>query len=67
MWQRYGRSPTIAVYFDDMYVDADLQLRTAAAVGDSQVWVTNEYEHDGVRASGSVVLERLMDLAAGRR
>ncbi|WP_250562994.1 alpha/beta fold hydrolase [Sphaerisporangium fuscum] len=37
-----------AVYYDDMYVDAHLQLDTAARVGNSQVWVTNEYEHDGV-------------------
>jgi hypothetical protein len=39
-----------AVYFDDMYVAADTQLRTAAEVGNTRVWVTNEYEHDGLRA-----------------
>jgi pimeloyl-ACP methyl ester carboxylesterase len=56
-----------AVYFDDMYVDADLQVETARAVGNARIWVTNEYEHDGVRVSAGRVLERLMDMAAGRR
>ncbi|GAB3961962.1 alpha/beta fold hydrolase [Actinoallomurus acanthiterrae] len=37
-----------AVYHDDMYVDAGLQLDTAARVGNTRVWVTNEYEHDGI-------------------
>ncbi|MBF8188189.1 alpha/beta fold hydrolase [Nonomuraea sp. K274] len=37
-----------AVYFDDMYVDSGLQLDTAARVGNTQAWVTNEYEHDGI-------------------
>ncbi|WP_125614048.1 alpha/beta fold hydrolase [Specibacter cremeus] len=37
-----------AVYYDDMYVDAGLQLDTAAAVGNAHAWVTNEYEHDGI-------------------
>ncbi|MER6951277.1 alpha/beta fold hydrolase [Nonomuraea sp. NPDC000554] len=37
-----------AVYFDDMYVDAGLQLDTAARIGNAQTWVTNEYEHDGI-------------------
>ncbi len=55
-----------AVYFDDMYVDAGLQLQTAAAVGNTRAWVTNEYEHDGVRASAGRVLARLMDMVAGR-
>ncbi|MFC9242520.1 alpha/beta fold hydrolase [Streptomyces sp. NPDC057136] len=54
------------VYHDDMYVDAGLSLSTARAVGTARVWVTNEWEHDGVTASGGRVLSRLMDLAAGR-
>lgn len=37
-----------AVYFDDMYVDAGLQLETAASVGNVHAWVTNEFEHDGI-------------------
>ncbi|UKY48103.1 alpha/beta fold hydrolase [Streptomyces inhibens] len=54
------------VYHDDMYVDAGLSLGTAREVGATRVWVTNEWEHDGVNASGGRVLARLMDLAAGR-
>ncbi|WP_431040940.1 alpha/beta fold hydrolase [Streptomyces sp. P1-3] len=54
------------VYHDDMYVDAGLSLSTAREVGAARVWVTNEWEHDGVTASGDRVLARLMDLAAGR-
>ncbi|MEV4535173.1 alpha/beta fold hydrolase [Asanoa sp. NPDC049518] len=55
-----------AVYFDDMYVDAELSLATAAAVGNTRAWVTNEYEHDGGAVSRGKVLARLMDMAAGR-
>lgn len=42
------------VYFDDLYVDAGLSLETAAAVGNLDHWVTNEFEHDGIRQSGDV-------------
>jgi hypothetical protein len=55
-----------AVYYDDMYVDRDLQMATAAAVGNVRCWVTNEFEHDGLRIGGERVLGRLMDMAAGR-
>ena len=59
--------PVAAVqYVDDPYVDLDLALGTADAVGSTQVWVTNEYLHDGLRAAGDVIWLRLVDLAAGR-
>jgi len=51
------------VYFDDMYVDAGLSLATARAVGNLDAWVTNEFEHDGIRQSGSV-FERLLSMVA---
>ncbi|MBM9617782.1 alpha/beta fold hydrolase [Streptomyces zhihengii] len=52
-----------AVYHDDMYVDTADSLRTARAVRGLRTWVTDEYEHDGVRASGTRVLDRLISLA----
>ncbi|WP_245582069.1 alpha/beta fold hydrolase [Nocardioides halotolerans] len=55
-----------AVYHDDMYVDAGLQLETAQVVGNVRTWVTNEFEHDGLRADATRVLGRLMDMRAGR-
>lgn len=51
-----------AVYFDDLYVDSGLQLETAAAVGALHPWVTNEWEHDGIRASGDRVVTHLLEL-----
>ncbi len=51
------------VYFDDMYVDADLSLDTAARVGTVRTWVTNEWEHDGLRADAGRILPRLVELA----
>ncbi|WP_229072697.1 alpha/beta fold hydrolase [Actinoplanes sp. DH11] len=56
-----------AVYADDMYVDAGFSLETAAAVGNVRTWVTNEFEHDGLRTAGDAVLGRLMEMAAGLR
>jgi len=52
------------VYFDDMYVDAGLQLDTLSRVTGSQYWVTNEYEHDGI-GSGHT-LTRLRELVGDR-
>lgn len=52
-----------AVYHDDMYVDTGHSLLTARAVRGLRTWVTDEYEHDGVRASGPRVVDRLLGLA----
>ena len=54
------------VYFDDMYVDADLSLDTASRVGNVRTWVTNEWEHDGLRAAAGRILPRLVELARQR-
>ena len=43
-----------AIYFDDLYVDAELSLETSRRVGSAEAWITNEYEHDGLRASERV-------------
>ncbi|MDF4249817.1 alpha/beta fold hydrolase [Streptomyces sp. WMMB303] len=54
-----------AVYHDDMYVDRDDSLATARAVAGLRTWVTDEWEHDGLRVSGGTVLERLVAMARG--
>ena len=53
------------IYHDDMYVDAGLSLATAGAVGNLDYWITNEFEHDGIRQSGDVFL-RLLKMTAER-
>ncbi|MFD3778417.1 alpha/beta fold hydrolase [Streptomyces sp. NPDC058612] len=51
-----------AVYHDDLYVDTAHSLETARAIRGLRTWVTDEFEHDGVRAGGSRVLDRLLAL-----
>lgn len=53
------------IYHDDLYVDAGLSLGTAAAVGNLTYWITNEYEHDGIRQSANVA-KRLMTMVKER-
>jgi hypothetical protein len=54
-----------AVYYGDMYVDREISMRTAAAIRGLRTWVTNEYEHDGLRVSSGAVLGRLIDMCHG--
>lgn len=54
-----------AIYHDDMYVDAELSLQTARRVGNLDYWVTNEFEHDGLRQSGSI-LTRLVRMVGDK-
>ncbi|MFE6887274.1 alpha/beta fold hydrolase [Streptomyces sp. NPDC057694] len=54
-----------AVYHDDMYVDTEHALRTARAVRGLRPWVTNEFEHDGLRAGAPRVLDRLLGMLRG--
>ncbi|MEU3501294.1 alpha/beta fold hydrolase [Streptomyces hundungensis] len=54
-----------AVYHDDMYVDTADSLATADAVRAVRTWVTDEWEHDGLRVSDGRVLDRLIRMARG--
>lgn len=62
------RVPAAAiVYFDDAYVPTEFSLETAGLVPSLTPWVTNEWEHNGIRASGTEVVDRLIGLVTGRR
>ncbi|MCD4557917.1 alpha/beta fold hydrolase [Schaalia sp. lx-100] len=55
--------PVVAtVYYDDMFVPRELSMDTAALIRGTRTWVTNEYQHDGLRASGTRVLEYMASL-----
>jgi pimeloyl-ACP methyl ester carboxylesterase len=55
-----------AIYAEDAYVDRRFSEETAALVPSLRPWVTNELEHNGLRADGGRVLDRLFGLARGR-
>jgi pimeloyl-ACP methyl ester carboxylesterase len=66
--ERLGRNTVpvaAAVYFDDMYVHREFSEETARAVPNIKLWVTNEYEHNGLRADGGAVLGRLLAMVRG--
>ena len=49
-----------AVYSDDIYVDRDLSLETAASVRGLQVWETADFHHDGIHDDGDAIFSRLL-------
>jgi pimeloyl-ACP methyl ester carboxylesterase len=55
-----------AIYANDMYVERAFSEETAGQIRGARVWITNEYEHNGLRADGERILGRLIDLARDR-
>lgn len=51
-----------AVYADDMFVEMDISRETLKAIPQSKAWITNEYEHNGLRADGERILEKLFEM-----
>ena len=61
------RCPAAAsIYAEDPYVERAFSEETAAAIRGLRPWLTNEFDHDGLRADGERVLGRLLDLVQGR-
>jgi len=55
-----------AIYADDMYVPRIYSEPTAEAIGGMKAWITNEFEHNGLRTDGERVFGRLVDLVRNR-
>ncbi len=55
-----------AIYAEDPYVDRAFSEETARLIPTMRPWLTNEYEHNGLRADGDRILDRLIALARGR-
>jgi pimeloyl-ACP methyl ester carboxylesterase len=49
-----------AVYAEDMFVELDFSRETLALMPNAKAWITNEYEHNGLRADGERILDRLI-------
>jgi len=56
-----------AVYVNDIYVERRFSEETASAIRGLRPWITSEYEHNGLRADGERILDRLIALARGRK
>ncbi len=54
------------IYVNDLYVERGFAEETARRIRGLKPWITNEFEHDGLRAGGERVLDRLIDLTRGR-
>jgi hypothetical protein len=54
------------IYTEDLYVERAFSEQTAAMVSNFHAWITNEYDHNGLRVDGDRILGRLIDLARGR-
>ncbi len=59
---------TAAVYFDDMYVDFDASIkvtRRGAPLEKCKLWITNEYQHSGLRDNGAEIFSKLLHMTKG--
>ena len=56
-----------AVYSEDIYVDRNLSLETAAAVRGLQVWESADFHHDGIADDGEGIFARLLGLTRSVR
>jgi pimeloyl-ACP methyl ester carboxylesterase len=55
-----------AIYADDPYVERRFSEQTADLIRGMRSWLTSEYDHNGLRADGDRVLDRLLALARGQ-
>jgi len=57
-----------AVYYDDMYVDFNACMKVTKRGGpleNCKVWISNEYQHSGLRDDGAMIFNKLLGMAKG--
>jgi hypothetical protein len=60
---RANAVPCAAVIsYHDMHVERRFSEAIAQRIQGMKVWVTNEYEHNGLRADGEIILDRLLGM-----
>jgi hypothetical protein len=63
-----SRTAAAAVYYDDMYVDFDACMKVTQRGGPLElckVWISNEYQHSGLRDNGAQIFTKLHGMATG--
>lgn len=64
---RHNEVPVAAtIYVNDLYVERAFAEETAGMIRGLRPWITDEFEHNGLRADGERVLGRLIELLRGR-
>ena len=53
------------IYYNDMYVVRAFAEETAQTIRGIQTWITDEYEHNGLRSDGERILNRLLGMLHG--
>ena len=57
-----------AVYYDDLYVDFNACMKVCQRGGPLEkckVWMTNDYQHSGLRDDGATIFNKLLGMAKG--
>ncbi len=63
---RQNKVPCVAaIYYNDTYVERAYSEETAQTIGGIKLWITNQYEHNALRADGEAVLDRLLGMLHG--
>ncbi len=66
--EAYARNPVpvaAVIYYSDACVVRQWSEEAARAIRNTRVWVTNEYEHDGVGVDGEKIIGRLIEMMSG--
>jgi len=50
------------VYYDDMYVEREFSEELSRLLPDCKIWVTNEYQHSGLRDDGVKIFKTLLGM-----